>query len=78
MQVVNLWVLNKMKEKERVKNGKPKKLKDHSMESRYVDFAEGNEQDAGVLNQEVVGERLGEQAFLDLTDKLNDEFVYVY
>lgn len=72
-------MLNKMKEKERVRNGKPKELNDHSMESRYVAFEEGNEQEGGPLDAEN-GERqrLGEKAFLDSTDRVNDEFVYVY
>jgi hypothetical protein len=44
------------------------------MEDRYVDFAEGN------VNEEDgrEGQGLGEKAFLDLTDRENDEFVYVY
>jgi len=50
------------------------KLQDHSMEDHYVDFAEGN------VNEEAgrEGEGLGDKAFLDLTDRKNDEFVYVY
>jgi hypothetical protein len=44
------------------------------MEDRYVDFVEGNvtEEDGRE------GQGLGEKAFLDLTDRENDEFVYVY
>lgn len=65
IQVANLLFLNKMQEKKRVKNGKPKKIHDHSMEHRYTTATEGNE---GLM----------QNALLDLTDRKNDEFVYVY
>lgn len=64
IQLANLIFLNKMQEKRRVRNGKQAKLFDASMEDRYV----------GV---EVEGEGVGEHAF-DLTDRKNDEFVYIY
>lgn len=70
LQVVTLVWLNKLQSKRRVANGKRAILKDHSMENRYVGFDEDNE--------EASGPRLGEAAFLDLTDRKNDEFVYVY
>ena len=66
IQVVNLMFLNKLQTRKRVANGKSANIKDHSMEDRYVRSDEGNE---GVT---------GENAFLDLTDRKNDEFVYVY
>ncbi len=55
--------LNKLKEKERVRNGKPAKLVDRSMDARYVsgDVDENGEQGAG-------GVQLGAKAFADLTD----------
>lgn len=62
LQFVNLWVLNKLQRKKRVRNGKPADIRDYSMEQRYV--AQG------------VGE--GGNSLLDLTDRKNDEFVYVY
>lgn len=65
MQVVNLYFLNKLQEKKRVKNGKPAKIHDHSMEHRYTAATDGNE---GLM----------QNALLDLTDRKNDEFVYVY
>ena len=66
IQLANLIFLNKLQGKRRVQNGKPKNIKDHSMEAKYMRSDEGNE---GVT---------GENAFLDLTDRKNDEFVYVY
>lgn len=84
VQWANLIVLNKMQEKKRVKNGKPAKMVDHSMQQRYHDIEEDN---TGVLETgtaeqgpaAVEGhEEIGEQAFLDLTDRNNDEFVYIY
>ncbi|EHK21561.1 uncharacterized protein TRIVIDRAFT_52696 [Trichoderma virens Gv29-8] len=63
IQWANLIVLNKLQEKKRVRNGKKAKVVDHSMDSAYKAMDET---------------RLGEQAFLDLTDRQNDEFVYIY
>lgn len=66
MQTVNLFFLNKMQERKRVRNGKPAKIHDSSMEHRYVAASDND------------GVQLGENAFLDMTDTQNDEFVYVY
>ncbi|KAM0787375.1 hypothetical protein ACM66B_003461 [Microbotryomycetes sp. NB124-2] len=65
LQVLNLMWLNKRKEDQREKNGKPRKIKDLSMERKFD-------------NSEVLGTKLGKNADLDLTDAANDEFVYVY
>lgn len=62
LQTLNLWVLNKLQRKKRIANGKPADLKDTSMNHTYQAEDEG----------------LGEDAFLDLTDRNNDEFIYVY
>ena len=70
IQLVNLIVLNKIQQRKRVANGKQAILKDHSMEDQYVDYEQENEIGDGP--------RLGEGAFLDLTDRKNDEFVYIY
>ncbi|KAF4774211.1 hypothetical protein HER10_EVM0010133 [Colletotrichum scovillei] len=67
LQVINLFVSNKMQERKRVANGKPRKIKDLSMEHHYV----------SAQNDEA-GAQLGDNAFMDLTDRQNDEFVYVY
>lgn len=66
IQVVNLVLLNRAQEKKRVAHEKPPRLHDHSMEEKYVEIAEENEY------------YIGSFAFADLTDKQNDEFVYVY
>lgn len=64
IQLANLVFLNKLQERKRVRNGKPAKMFDASMEERYVSI-------------EAEGEHIGEHAF-DLTDRKNDEFVYIY
>jgi hypothetical protein len=64
IQIANLILLNKLQERNRVRNGKPAKMFDASMEERYVSV-------------EAEGEGVGEHAF-DLTDRKNDEFVYIY
>ncbi|KKY32055.1 putative major facilitator superfamily transporter [Diaporthe ampelina] len=66
IQVVNLALLNRAQEKKRVAHEKQAKLYDHSMDEKYVDIAENNHS------------YVGNFAFADLTDKQNDEFVYVY
>lgn len=66
VQLVNLVLLNREQEKRRVAHEKPAKLHDHSMEEKYVEITVNNEH------------YLGNFAFADLTDKQNNEFVYVY
>lgn len=61
-QLANLVVLNKLQAKKRVSNGKPAKIHDVSMENTYVG---------------IDTEGVGQHAF-DLTDRENDEFVYIY
>ncbi|KKP07876.1 hypothetical protein THAR02_00084 [Trichoderma harzianum] len=86
IQWANLIVLNKLQEKKRVRNGKKAKVVDHSMDSTYQTMDERTTVEEAVITEEnaagtveFVGEaRLGEQAFLDLTDRQNDEFVYIY
>ncbi|CCC13767.1 hypothetical protein SMACR_07276 [Sordaria macrospora] len=68
LQLGNLVLLNKMQEKNRVQNGKPAKLHDASMDKKFNAAAA----------QEVQGGEIGSRAFLDLTDRQNDEFIYVY
>jgi predicted MFS family arabinose efflux permease len=69
IQWANLILLNKLQEKKRVKNGKPAKMVDHSMQNQY--HAIDEEQSAEQAD-------IGNNAFLDLTDRQNDEFVYIY
>ena len=86
LQTLNLMFLNKLQERKRVKNGKPAKIKDMSMETKYHDVDEQSiEVDGAVGMAEGDPEtrpshhtRIGDQAFLDLTDRQNDEFVYIY
>ncbi|RSH89802.1 hypothetical protein EHS25_001788 [Saitozyma podzolica] len=62
-------LMNRHKEKQRVAHGKPAKIIDSSMHKVYQAAP-----DAEIEG----GFRLGDQAFLDLTDGQNDEFVYSY
>ncbi|KAM0752342.1 MFS general substrate transporter [Meredithblackwellia eburnea MCA 4105] len=64
LNVLYLAYLNRHHEKMRVAEGKPAKIADLSMTRKF----DNSKQEEG----------LGEQAFLDLTDKRNSEFVYVY
>lgn len=77
IQFVNLWVLNRFQRRRRVKNGKTEWIVDHSMENKYRDLKEGND-----VAEQSEGRRtdagIGSLAFMDLTDRQNDEFVYVY
>lgn len=60
-----LFTMNKSQERKRVANGKPAKLTDRSMMDHYEaqdDMDSGN----------------GDAALYDLTDRKNDEFVYIY
>ncbi|KAJ5034978.1 uncharacterized protein L3040_008245 [Drepanopeziza brunnea f. sp. 'multigermtubi'] len=63
IQLANLIFLNKMQARARVRNGKRAVIHDASMEDHYVAV----DASTGV----------GEHAF-DLTDRMNDEFVYIY
>ncbi|GES57973.1 MFS transporter [Aspergillus terreus] len=72
IQWANLFVLNKMQERRRVRNGKPAKLVDRSMQAHF-------QQTGGDAAVEDGGDHeVGNNAFLDLTDRENDEFVYIY
>jgi hypothetical protein len=66
LQVGNLILLNKLQIRRRISNNKPGHVHNHSMEDRYADMRAEN------------GETIGDNAFADLTDRENDEFVYVY
>ena len=64
IQLANLMLLNKLKSRDRVAHGKKAVIHDASMDDKYTtaEPAEG---------------ATGEHAF-DLTDRKNDEFVYLY
>ena len=80
LQAANLMFLNKLQKRKRVKNGKSAKLFDHSMEDKYHDADEQIDESTGVAEGAAPGPhaRVGERAFEDLTDRQNDEFVYIY
>ncbi|KAJ8095534.1 hypothetical protein PM082_023061 [Marasmius tenuissimus] len=65
LTALDLAWLNKRKEKQRIQNGKPAKLKDLSMAHKFDN------------SETVDNQKLGENAFRDMTDKENDEFIYV-
>lgn len=65
MLMVLLRVMNIAKEKTRVNNGKPAKLYNSSMAKAYA-AGPADEVDAN-------GNRLGDNAFSDMTDRQNDE-----
>lgn len=66
LQAANLMMLNKLQEKKRVKNGKPAKLIDHSMEDKYHDTDEQMDEDSGVAEGGITRPhaRIGDQAFM--------------
>ena len=87
LQWANLIVLNRLQEKKRVRNGKKAKVVDHSMQQSYHAMDESNDEESRPERQVADGfaveypageQRIGEQAFLDLTDRENDEFIYIY
>lgn len=78
LQLANLVWLNRMQERKRVKNGKPAKLVDRSMENKYHDLDDTSDDIRDSAEAGANRTRIGEQAFLDLTDRKNDEFVYIY
>ncbi|KAF3025951.1 hypothetical protein E8E14_014968 [Neopestalotiopsis sp. 37M] len=67
MQAANLFVLNKLNRKSRVRAGKDADIYDRSMDRRFQNTSDE------VLNDQSPG-----NADLDLTDGKNDEFIYIY
>lgn len=70
IQWTNLWFLNKLQARRRVRNGKPAKVIDHSMQTNFHGI-EDNVEGQGVAHA-------GANVTEDLTDRKNDEFVYIY
>lgn len=70
IQAGNLVFLNKFQARKRVANGKKAVFHDRSMDDKYA----GSDAESVMEGER----RLGDNAFLDLTDRKNDEFVYVY
>ncbi|KAK4093942.1 hypothetical protein Purlil1_1433 [Purpureocillium lilacinum] len=81
MQWANLMVLNRLQEKRRVQNGKQAKVVDRSMQDHYHSAREVDDMEIRPVEEEGVAvpePKLGENAFLDMTDRENDEFIYIY
>lgn len=85
LQAVNLYILNKVRQKQRVAVGKPRFIKDTSMSNKYEAYGQEQEHEGVRLGQN--GESSSSRcsirfandvAHLDLTDYANDEFTYVY
>jgi hypothetical protein len=78
LQAVTLYLLNRVRRRQRVAHGKPEFIKDTSMDGKYQQYASGDE----TLGQNGEWPRdeswTDDAALLDLTDYQNDEFVYVY
>ncbi|KAL3487328.1 major facilitator superfamily domain-containing protein [Aspergillus germanicus] len=77
LQWANLVWLNHLQARRRVENGKEARIVDKSMKSHM----EPQEQDGKILGDDgkVDGQTgQADAALLDLTDKQNDEFVYIY
>lgn len=72
LQLLVLWRLNKNQAKRRVANGKSAVIVDKSMETKPMPGGKGHEEDGAILDEHSAAARL------DLTDRQNDEFVYIY
>lgn len=71
--------VNITQERKRVKVGKPAKIKDLSMQDNYQNNSEEHlDEDADSEANAGHRPRVGDQAFLDLTDRCNEDFVYIY
>jgi hypothetical protein len=69
-QLVNLMVLNRMQEKKRVQSGKKAVLHDRSMDEQFVSYDDDNETEDS--------QQQSMAAALDLTDRKNPDFIYIY
>lgn len=69
----NLWFLNQQQARRRVRNGKSAEIIDHSMQAHFHGIEGDAENEAG---QGVT--HAGANLAQDLTDRENDEFVYIY
>ncbi|KZF20976.1 MFS general substrate transporter [Xylona heveae TC161] len=84
IQLANLVFLNKLQTKKRVRNGKQAVLIDRSMDPtcNVVESditTESQEEGVSTRHEENPKEsQMDENAFLDLTDRQNDEFIYIY
>ncbi|KAK6073991.1 MFS transporter [Seiridium cupressi] len=67
IQAANLFVLNKLNRRHRIRNGKVADIRDRSMNHRFM-TADVEDGDGQILSEQDP----------DLTDGKNDEFIYVY
>lgn len=74
VQWANLWFLNKQQARRRVRNGKSAQIVDHSMQSNFHGIEETGEE--AEMGHQVA--HAGAHMAEDLTDRENDEFVYIY
>ncbi|KAJ5975492.1 hypothetical protein N7481_009199 [Penicillium waksmanii] len=74
VQWANLWFLNKQQARRRVRNGKSAQIVDHSMQSNFHGIEETGEEAETGHQVTHAGAHVAE----DLTDRENDEFVYIY
>lgn len=74
LQWANLWFLNKQQARRRVRNGKSAHIIDHSMQSHFHGIQETHEETGSGQYVEHAGAHVAD----DLTDRQNDEFVYIY
>ncbi|CEJ61269.1 Putative MFS transporter [Penicillium brasilianum] len=74
LQWVNLWFLNKQQARRRVRNGKSAEIIDHSMQSHFHGIGEAPEESETGQHVAHAGAHVAD----DLTDRQNDEFVYIY
>ncbi|KAJ5156354.1 hypothetical protein N7492_009157 [Penicillium capsulatum] len=69
----NLWFLNQQQARRRVRNGKSAVIIDHSMQPHFHGIEDDMENENG-QNVTHAGANLAQ----DLTDRENDEFIYIY
>lgn len=74
LQWANLWYLNKQQARRRVRNGKSAQVIDHSMQTHFHGIEETPEESETGHHVAHAGAHVAD----DLTDRQNDEFVYIY
>ena len=75
IQVANLMLLNKLQQRKRIASGKTAIIHDRSMDKKFSSTkGEGEPAENSAASATVEDEI----AYLDLTDRKNDEFVYLY
>jgi hypothetical protein len=81
IQVVVLFLLNRVRRRQRVAAGKPEYIRDTSMMAQYEAYGgegDGLGQNGKFMSPASIGLGLTTTALDDLTDYQNNEFVYIY